>query len=383
VIGVSRQVISQYEHGQTAPSPDKLYVIAAKLGLPVAFFLLPVRPDAERVVFFRSQAAATKGEQTKAERRLEWLGDLVNYLSRFVEFPEVAFPKVSERSAAPWTGAAIEEAAHEARAQWGVGSGPVANMVALAERHGAIATRGIVETERIDAFSVRIGDRPAIFLGADKDSAVRSRFDAAHELGHHVLHSDMPSKRLMSAVERKNAEGEAHRFASAFLLPASEFARDLRAPTLEGMLIAKSRWGVSIGAMIQRCADIEILRPDEAERLWVARAKRGWSRREPLDDELPLEQPALLRGAVELMVAEGIRTPEEIALDVPLGPSDIESLCGLPAGYLSHDEAPVQLIAKRSVARPPTSGRGEVIDFRDRPNERERQPELSPDDAPA
>ncbi len=54
----------------------------------------------------------------------------------------------------------------------------------------------------------------------------------------------------MNDTDRKTGEHEAHRFASAFLMPAPEFARDLRTPTLEGMRITKSRWGVSIGAMI-------------------------------------------------------------------------------------------------------------------------------------
>lgn len=41
--------------------------------------------------------------------------------------------------------------------------------------------------DEIDAFSLWRDDRPYIFLNTSK-SAERSRFDAAHELGHLVLH---------------------------------------------------------------------------------------------------------------------------------------------------------------------------------------------------
>jgi Zn-dependent peptidase ImmA (M78 family)/transcriptional regulator with XRE-family HTH domain len=370
VLGVKRQAVSQYEHGLTAPTPDKLYVIASRLNLPVRYFLQTPRAPVERTVFFRSQAAATKAERTKAERRLEWLEDLVAYLRSFVEFPVVSFPTdldLGHELDAPWSSAAIEEAAMALRTVWNLGNGPVSNVVGVLERQGGIATRGIVETESIDAFSVRlvVEDRPAFFLGADKDSASRSRFDAAHELAHHVLHRRMRPKRLMNAQERKAVEQEAHRFASAFLLPASEFARDLRAPTLGGMVVAKARWRVSVGAMIQRCVDLEILREDEAQRLWVARAKRGWSRHEPLDDAMPIESPAILRDAVELLISEGVRTPEQIVEDLPFEAADIEALTGLPSGRLAHEDAPIQLLSRRSEPVPaaPLNG-AQVIDFR-------------------
>jgi Zn-dependent peptidase ImmA (M78 family)/transcriptional regulator with XRE-family HTH domain len=367
VVGLSRQVISQYEHGQTAPTPDRLYLIAAKLNLPVAFFLQPPRAATDRTVFFRSLAAATKGERAKAESRLDWLEDLVGYLEGFVEFPTASYPDLGAwaRSGGTWSPREIDSVAVEIRRQWNAGDGPIGNMIGLLESRGGIATRGIVETETIDAFSVRLDSnhRPAFFLGADKDSAARSRFDAAHELGHHVLHAAVKPKRLMNALERKAVEREAHQFASAFLLPASEFARDLRAPTLDGMRIAKSRWAVSIGAMIQRCVDLEILRSHEAERLWIARAKRGWVRQEPLDDELPMEQPTLLRKAIELVVLEGEGTRAQILRDLPLGAADIEALGGLPAGYFAEEGAPVRLLARRPNSGQDQGETGQIIEF--------------------
>lgn len=355
LVGITRQGIWQYENGRTSPTPDKLYVLASRLNLPVEFFLQPPRDNANRVVFYRSQAATTKEARSKAEARMEWLGDIIAYLRGFVAFPVVDIPDLSGDVAKlpvqrPLPSDFIESAATTVRDAWGLDDTPIANMITLVESHGAVTTRGIMETMTIDAFSVRLepDDRPCLFLGSDKDSAARSRFDAAHELGHAVLHRDL-GPAGSSPAERKALEADAQRFASAFLLPQKGFAKDLRAPTLEAMVSAKSRWLTSVGAMIMRCADLEILRPDEARRLWMARSKRGWNRHEPLDEELPIEQPGVLRRAVDLLVTEGVRTPAQIAADLPLSPIDIESLAGLPSGFFGDDPAPVRLLDRKAL----------------------------------
>lgn len=366
IAGVTRQLISQYEHGQTAPTPDTLYLLAARLNLPPDFFVQEARIPREQPIFFRALAAATKGERDKAESRLDWLDDLVTYLGRFVDFPVVELPRV-EDVGRPWSDAMIEDAAQAVRQAWNLGDGPIPSVVGLLERHGVVVTRGIVETEALDAFSVRLvrDERPAVFLGADKDSASRSRFDAAHELGHHILHRNVSPRRLANPVERKSIEREAHRFASALLLPAREFARDLRAPTLAGMQLVKGRWLVSIGAMIQRCSDLEILRQDEAARLWMARARRGWARHEPLDDEIPFEQPAMLRQAVEIVVGEDVRAPRQLLDELRLSAADVEALAGLPDGFLSDSEAPTRLVERRAASSSPQPAQtADVIEFR-------------------
>lgn len=346
LVGISRQVISQYELGHTAPTPDTLYLLAAKLNMPLEFFLLPTRAQVDRSVFYRSNSSATKTARIKAERRLDWLGDIIAYLAGHVEFASVTVPQVDSAMALPTPTHVIEQAATEIRVAWGLGDAPIANMLGLLESHGVIVTRGVLETMAIDAFSVRIGveERPCMFLGADKDSAARSRFDAAHEMGHFVLHSSATPRLLMNATERKVIEDEAHYFASVFLLPASGFIRDLRAPTLEAMIAAKSKWVVSVGAMIQRCTDLEILKPSEAQRLWMTRAKRGWVRNEPLDEELPIEAPTTLRMAFDLVSDQGGVPRAQIASDFALAQADLEALAGLPVGYFSDDPAPVRLL---------------------------------------
>jgi Zn-dependent peptidase ImmA (M78 family)/transcriptional regulator with XRE-family HTH domain len=352
LVGVTPQAVSQYEHDTASPSPDRAYLLAAKLNVPMEFLLATPRDAADRVVFYRSRAAATKAERIKAARRLAWLEDIVSYVDEQVVLPAANVPELRPVSArfVPTPPGAIEDLASELRRTWALGDGPAPNVVLLLESKGVVVTRGVIEAQTIDAFSSwsRQTPHPCVFLGADKDSAVRSRFDAAHELGHLMLHTGLGDEDLDASRRLKAVEEEAHAFARAFLLPASGFLRDLQAPTLGSMLTAKRKWLVSIGVMIFRCQDLELLKPWEAQRLWFARSRRGWQRQEPLDDVLEPESVDLLPRSVRFLIKSGAKTRRQVADDLRLSPSDIESLTGLTSGFLSAPDDPPAMMDRKS-----------------------------------
>lgn len=347
ILGVSRGLISQYEKGDASPSPDKLYLIAAALNVPVDFFLLPDRQYNVEQVFYRSLASATKAGREKAKARLYWFADLIYYLAEFVTFPDVDIPDLAPPKRMDFltriSASEIEHAAENTRHAWQLGDGPISNVAWLLENKGMIGTRGVLETETIDSFSAWPGGRPCVVLGADKDSASRSRFDAAHELGHAVLHRDVPRSQFTDGQKHPIIEWEANRFASAFLLPASSFPMDLPAPTLQAMQNAKPRWVVSIGAMVYRLGELEAIPEDEIRRMWLARSRRGWQRLEPLDDTIPVEQPRALNNALCLVVDQGVKSKEQILRELARKAEDIESLAGLPTGYFGDQPSPIRL----------------------------------------
>lgn len=83
----------------------------------------------------------------------------------------------------------IEEVAAAVRERWRVEPGPVPSVIRLLELHGVVVTRYLTGSERLDAFSIPFpAERPIVVLGDDKGHFDRSRFDAAHELGHLVMH---------------------------------------------------------------------------------------------------------------------------------------------------------------------------------------------------
>ncbi len=76
------------------------------------------------------------------------------------------------------------------RASWALPPGPAPNVVELLESHGVAVIRLPLGSVDVDAFSLPLPDHPVVVLGTDKNDRARSRFDAAHELGHLVMHGD-------------------------------------------------------------------------------------------------------------------------------------------------------------------------------------------------
>ncbi len=328
------QNISQYEHGKQTPSPEVMGRICGELKLPNGFFTHPVHNSESDRIFYRSLVSATKAARVSAERRFEWLKEITAYLKEYFDFPELNLPGFKvPRGVGEIDSDLIEHLAEDCRRFWGLGSGPISDVVQLLENNGVVVSRTPLGAEKLDAFSQWCGEdeSPYIVLSADKGSAARSRFDAAHELGHLVLHADLSDAEI--AEEHSMIEDQAHRFAAAFLLPARSFQRELVRPTLDGFLTLKWTWKVSIGMMIQRAQHLGMLRGDQVTRAWINLSRRGWRQEEPLDNRLPVERPMLLRRCIEVLVQEGHRSADQILADLRLPASDVEELCGLPDDF--------------------------------------------------
>lgn len=362
--GVSRQSISAYEKGRQSPGPDTLRRLAEQLNLPTDFFLRPPREKVPPTAFFRSFSAATNRARLRAQRRLSWLEDVINYLATYLDLLDVRLPNFdlgSDPSSVSLE--SVEQIATKCRRAWGLGDGPISHVVRLLENNGAIITRQDMDTRHLDAFSrwSVSGKRPIVVLGADKDSAVRSRLDAVHELGHLIMHRSLtrlgPYKKLV--------EEQAFRFGAAFLLPAETFTMDFSVPSLQTFWALKEKWLVSIGAMIKRCEDLGVLNDRRAQQLWINYARKGYRKREPFDDTLPVEEPTFLAKCIQLLVKEGVQSREDIVKNLGLSPKDIEELTGLSDGFFTSANEPVTFYAKIKKRQPPQIGdqRGTVIDF--------------------
>jgi len=316
-------------------------------------------------------SAATKSSRVRAIRRFAWLREITEYVEASVTLPPVIIPTPMS-NVASLDEERIEQLAEEVRDSLGLGRGPIANVVSVLEDHGVILSRVPLGAETLDAFSVwSEGGRPYVILSADKESAARSRFDAAHELGHMILHRHLDARTLHSRSDFKVIESQAHRFAAAFLLPASEFAADFLVPTLDALRELKSKWTTSIAMMIKRAQDLCLVPEDDARRLWIGLARRGWRMREPLDESMPIEMPSVLKESFDLLLGDGGETAAGIVAALKLAPNDIEDLAGLPAGFLSADR-PGRLLALRTPGRLSdgsggAGSRGDVLNFPGRP----------------
>jgi Zn-dependent peptidase ImmA (M78 family)/DNA-binding XRE family transcriptional regulator len=357
--------ITQYEHGKQSPSPEVLEKMVARLNRPRDFFFKAVSQFDHEGICYRSMSSATKTARMRAEVRLLWLKELVSYLRKYMDFPKLNIPAFSLPGEVDQISLSdAEDVANECRRFYGLGDGPLPDVVLLLENNGVIVTRGEMGAETLDALSQSPRDdaQPYVFLGTDKSSAVRSRFDAAHELGHLLLHCHIDrdaatrNTRAYSLMEQ-----QCHRFASAFLLPETGFGRELWAPTLNSFLTLKPRWKTSIAAMMKRSEELGILEERNVRRSWINLSRRGWRKEEPLDGTLKHEQPRLLRRSVELLVDSGIKTKDQILADLSFNASDIESLACLPDTFFKSAPAEAVPVLKEQPAG------STVIPFRARP----------------
>lgn len=271
---------------------------------------------------FRSLRSTTVTQRRRARAFAQYVHQLVTALEARVLLPDHTIkPHPIAPDSTDWE--EIERAASATRSAWGVHpTEPIPHVVRLLERHGIVVVRSYDVAPKVDAFSVPFPDRSLIVLSAEKMKHDRSRFDASHEVGHLVMHRDLPEE----ARGTKHVESQAHRFAGAFLMPADGIIDEL--PTshrdVRSLLDLKAKWGASIGALLRRARDLGRMTADGYVSAMKALSARGWRTDEPSVGLAP-EEPLLLRRAIEVAnqgglsiadLAEMASLPEAFVQDV-------------------------------------------------------------------
>jgi Zn-dependent peptidase ImmA (M78 family)/DNA-binding XRE family transcriptional regulator len=371
-LNITRGAISQYENDLQTPRPEVMSKLASALELPVAFFLREPEEPRSGTVYYRSLAAATKAVRTSALRRHEWLRHIKEWLEEWVDLPRPDFPDFNPPSEPALIKEHIERFAQMARRYWGMHDGPISNVVWLLENKGTIVSLCDFGSEDLDAFSEcgRETFAPFISISSSKTLAARANFTAAHELGHLLLHRNIPASVAWSPAQHKEMEKQANDFASAFLLPEATFRGAVSYPSLDLFQALKPKWRVSIGAMIMRSHSLGMVGDEEYQRLWVTYSRRGWKHGEPFDDILDRGGPRILRRAFEVLVNDEAIGRDEILNDLPYAPRDIETLCGLDAGFFNQPSVAniVKLsrptLAGSEINKSPVGGIGNVVRFK-------------------
>ncbi len=330
-IGVSPITISRLENGVNEPEDDTVEALARALNFPRSFFFAEdVDELPAEAASFRSLSSMTARERDAALSAgviaylfIDWVVDRFN-------LPATDVPEL-RGDATP------EAAAQVVRANWGLGELPISNMIKLLESKGVRVFSLCEDTNNVDAFSCWRGDNPFVFLNTFK-STERSRFDAAHELGHLVMH------RHGAPQDSRQAESEADRFASAFLMPTDDVMSRIRYVTdLENLIRAKKRWGVSVAALNYRLHKLRVVSEWQNRSLNIEMSSRGFRRQEP--EGLPPETSSLWPQIFTALWRERI-TRDQIAaeLNVPTGELDA-ILHRLTGGVSDGGETTVRLRA--------------------------------------
>ena len=269
-ICLSAGMVSLFESGKQIPTNDTIDRLIPVLQFPRSFFYAPPLEEIDETsVSFRSMRSISARLKEKMLAASSVASGLISpHFRSLFRLPALDLPDLN--------GETPEAAAEFLREHWQLGGRPISNMVHLLESKGVEVYWLNEPSNCLDAVSFRRDELPFVTLNLHKKAGERGRFDAAHELGHLVLHRQ--AKRL----DEKEVEQEAHRFASAFLLPEAPF-REMapRLPTLTDYFPLKSYWKVSIQAMVRRSKDLGIITPWHYEVAFKEIGRRRWRAEEP------------------------------------------------------------------------------------------------------
>lgn len=293
-IGVSLRTITAYERAEYEPTPETLDAMSKVLGFPLGWFMgSDLHQPTTETASFRSQArmSAKNRDAALASGALAFL--LNDWLEERFSLPEATLPDLREEQP--------EDAAIILRQQWGLGERPIKNLVHLMESKGIRVFSMAEDTAEVDAFSLWKEETPFVFLNTMK-SAERSRFDAAHELGHLVMHRHADPK-------GKENESQANSFASAFLMPrGSVLANPPAFPTLQHLIELKKYWIVSVAALAYRLHNLNVISDWHYRSLCIEMNQKGYRTKEPKEAarEMSLIFPQLFRALREDGITKGI-----------------------------------------------------------------------------
>lgn len=311
LLGVSPRAVTSYESGEYPPGDDTLAKMELVLGFPADFFVGDDLDEPETfAVSFRSLSKMSAKHRDMAKSQGALAIHFTKWIEERFELPNCAVPDLSRE---PYP----ETAAESLRQAWGIGQLPIRNMIHLLESKGIRVFSLAVDAREVDAFSTWKGGVPFVFLNSFK-STEHSRFDAAHELGHLVMHKH-------GGPAGKIAELEANRFASAFLMPkASVLAFAPKFATLSELRRLKKIWVTSVAALNHRLHELGLVSKWHYQNLCIEIAKRGFRVNEP--DEASRETSLVLPKILTSLYQEDGLTRSRIAQELRIPLAELEAL---------------------------------------------------------
>ena len=168
-VGKTPSAISQIEHGVIRPDIETFVRISMALKVPTTFFMrrpLTSEPIQFESCHFRARHSTTQTMRKQSAKIGELLVDFIELLERKgMIFPE---DKLTSLSFTAETSEEIERSAIHVRREWGMGLGPIPNMVKLLESKGIIVLPIYDVCDEVDAYSTWKGGCPCIMLSLSR-----------------------------------------------------------------------------------------------------------------------------------------------------------------------------------------------------------------------
>lgn len=260
-VKLDRTAITKVENGERKLDSLELVGIARVLKRSVEWFLSPPLPA---VVSRRKQREPA--DESRADALLE---ELARDVKLVIELGLLKPPP------APLPGAVdsverAEIAARHVRRHLELPSGPVWDLLAVAERLGLYGFCVGLGDESLDGSYLRLdGSGVALVNGAAKPA--RRRFTLAHELGHHLFADDFSDEWIVG-VDGDGRERLINAFVIHFLMPRESVnsrwsALDGRRDPRQAAIVLGAEFGISWTAVIGHLRNLELVDVATHERL--------------------------------------------------------------------------------------------------------------------
>lgn len=320
---LSQAHLSKIENGLLDPTQDVASRLSSALNFPIDFFY-----GEDRVVglpvsvhpMYRKKASVGKSrtDQVEAEINIRLLH--LRRLLKSIDFePELKLPKLDLDKFAMGP----EDAARMTRRVWGIPSGPLKDLVHVAERAGCIVMHSDFDGEAVDGLTVQAHGLPPCILLNRNQPGDRQRFTLAHELGHLVMH-DLPSPDM---------ENEANAFASELLMPSADIKQAfVGGVTIQRLAELKPVWHVSMGAMLYRAKTSGVITENQSSYLWRQMSSFGYRRAEPPELAIEVEMPGVIHELFRAHVEELGYEMDELVKILCMHEDEVRSMYALP-GY--------------------------------------------------
>ena len=211
-----------------------------------------------------------------------------------------------------------ETASRMLREEWLLGEIPITNMIHLLESKGVRVFSLAETTATINAYAHWHNERPFVFLNSYK-SAECGRFDEAHELGHLALHRDGKNT-------GRQAEDQAHAFASSFLMPKADVLSVFRRKSVQSLreiIEHKVRWKVSVGALAHRIHKLDLISDWKYREFCIEIARKGYRTKEP--NGIGREKSVVWDKVIKMLWSEKT-THTDIANDLSIPVAEVAEL---------------------------------------------------------
>ncbi len=330
---INKKDILAFEDEKYQPTLENEMKLANNLNFPKEFFKenknLKIVVETTHI---RPECTIPKVEQISYKEKITMTQRVISFIEGYISFPKMNIPNDLNINDD------IEELATKIRRYWELGDGIIGNMQSLLEINGIIVSDINVDRKGAMSFTQKnttpTGERYVVALGNDKKSACTRNFDLAYELAYMVLTEANIQSKKFSKEE----------FACAFLLPKESFTKDIQnAKEVEDYIELKKKWIVPMTTLIFRAYNLGEISYKKYMYLMNEMDKRGWLKKEPLEENIKATNPVLLKKSMDMIMNNNIMTKDSFMKNindfgVNIYYQDVEELLGLKKEKLSQNK---------------------------------------------